>query len=901
MDIFKLFGIITIDNTSANNAINETSDTAEQAESKLSIAFQKIGSAAIAVGHAMATGLAVGVTAMAALTGQALNLTGELEQNMGGSEAVFAEYAGRMQDIAGTAYENMGLSASDFLATANKMGALFQGAGFGIEESATISADAMQRAADVASIMGIDTASAMEAIAGAAKGNFTMMDNLGVAINDTTLQIYAMENGLGELETTQDKVSAAMQLFMESTAYAAGNYARENETLAGSLATAKAAFENFLTGVTSADQFADALTNAGDVILGNLLELTPRLISGLTELIGILTPQLPGILESALPGLIDGAFLLLGGLASVLPDLLSILGTQISERLPDLLQLFGDAFSMLGGIISDSLPDALQIGLDILLQVVQGLASALPTAIPEITNVVIQMCDILVQNAPLFVSAATQLISGLCSGLSSALPILLRYLPTLVRSLSTALIQAYPILIEAVLSVVSLMATELPEIISIISEILPDLLTILGDTLVTLAPILIEACISYIGILVENLPIICQALWDAAPLIIDGILMALVGFGAQLRESIIDPAIAVFMTWFEDVKLAVSEKANSFIESVVAVFEPIKEKVLSVFENIKNGVQVAIMFIGNIISFAKELIMIPWNFIWENFGDKITEVWNTITSFIEEKIAVVVGFVEECKSFLLDLMSNISGFFEEIWADVTEFISGKIEDFQTTIQNIYETVSGVFDSIKEFLTTTGSNIWENVKGTFEDVRSSIEEKLNSAKETVTSIFTDIKNAIDEKIEAAKSVVSDGIEALKGFFDFEWELPHIKLPHFSIDGSFSLNPPSAPSFGIEWYKEGGILTEPTAFGMNGNQLMVGGEAGPEAVAPIDVLQGYVAEAVASQNAGLVAVLERILDAILSMDENMGGNMREALAGTTISFDKREVARMVKAVN
>jgi len=741
----------------------------------------------------------------------------------------------------------------------------------------------------------------MEAVAGAAKGNFTMMDNLGVAINDTTLQIYAMENGLGELVTTEDKVSAAMQLFMESTAYAAGNYARENETLAGSLTTAKAAFENFLTGVTSADQFANALTNAGDVILSNLLELTPRLISGLTELIGILTPELPRVIETALPGLIDGAFLLLGGLAAVLPDLFSILGTEISTRLPDLLQLFGDAFSLLGGMIMNGLPDLLQIGLDIILQIVQGLASAWPTAIPEIVNVAIQLCDILVQNAPLFVSAAVQLMQGLMQGLMTALPTLLRYLPTLVRSLSVALIQAYPILIEGVLSVVSLMAAELPEIINIISEILPDLLRILGDTLVTLTPILVEALISYFGILAENFPIICQALWDAAPLLIDGILMALVGFGAQLRESIIDPAIEAFMTWFEDVKAAASEKASGLIESVVAVFEPIKEKVLSVFENIKNGVQVAIIFIGNIISFAKELLLIPWNFIWENFGDKITEIWNTITSFIEGKIAVVVGFVEECKEFLLDLMSTISGFFEDIWADVTEFISGKIEDFQTTIQNIYETVSGVFDSVKEFLSTTGSNIWENVKGTFEDVRASIEEKLNSAKETVTSIFTDIKNAIDEKIEAAKSVVSDGIEALKGFFDFEWELPHIKLPHFNIEGSFSLNPPSAPSFGIEWYKKGGVLTDPTAFGINGGKLMVGGEAGPEAVAPIDVLQGYVAEAVANQNAGLVAVLERILDAILSMDENMGGNMREALAGTSFSVDNREFARLVKAVN
>lgn len=169
---------------------------------------------------------------------------GELEQQLGGVEVVFKSHADSMKEAAVSAAENMGLSESAYLASANKMGALFKGSGFDIAYAADMSQQAMQRAADVASIMGVDVSSAMEAVTGAAKGNFTMMDNLGVAINDTALQAYAQEKGLGKLETTQQKVGAAMQMFLEKTEYAAGNYSRENDTFSGSLTTLRAEFEN---------------------------------------------------------------------------------------------------------------------------------------------------------------------------------------------------------------------------------------------------------------------------------------------------------------------------------------------------------------------------------------------------------------------------------------------------------------------------------------------------------------------------------------------------------------------------------------------------------------------------------------------------------------------------------
>jgi len=176
---------------------------------------------------------------------QAISLAGDLQQNIGGSESVFKNYASTIQKTAETAASSLGLSQSKYLATATKMGSLFQGSGFSVAQSADMVTQSMQRASDVASIMGISVDSAMEAVAGMAKGNFTMMDNLGVAINDTNLQIYAQEKGLGKLSTTQQKVNAAMQMFLDKSDYAAGNYAKENDTYSGALTTFKAELEDF--------------------------------------------------------------------------------------------------------------------------------------------------------------------------------------------------------------------------------------------------------------------------------------------------------------------------------------------------------------------------------------------------------------------------------------------------------------------------------------------------------------------------------------------------------------------------------------------------------------------------------------------------------------------------------
>lgn len=198
-----------------------------------------------------------------------MDAAGDLEQSLGGARSVFKDFSGELERSADNAASSLGLAKSEYLSFATNIGALLQGsAGYGLADSMETTTKVMQRASDVASIMGVDVSDAMRAVAGAAKGNFTMMDNLGVAMNDTALQAYAYEKGLGKLETTQKKVSVAMQMFLDKTEYAAGNYAKENDTYSGSLTTLRAELKNFMaeTGTALLPVAKGALETVGAVV-----------------------------------------------------------------------------------------------------------------------------------------------------------------------------------------------------------------------------------------------------------------------------------------------------------------------------------------------------------------------------------------------------------------------------------------------------------------------------------------------------------------------------------------------------------------------------------------------------------------------------------------------------------
>ena len=188
-------------------------------------------------------------------------------------------------------------------------------------------------------------------------------------------------------------------------------------------------------------------------------------------------------------------------------------------------------------------------------------------------------------------------------------------------------------------------------------------------------------------------------------------------------------------------------------------------------------------------------------------------------------------------------------------------------------------VTTAWNNLKSNIGSAVENIKSNVKQKFDDIKSSIEEKVESAKSTVTQKFDDIKNKIQEKIEGARDKVRDAIDKIKSFFDFSWSLPDLNLPHPYITGEFSLNPPSVPHFGIDWYKTGGVFDAPSVIGV--------GEAGPEAVLPLETLWKR---------------LDEIADRIIQSGDRHAAEMYraliEALSEMSFVISDREFARLLR---
>lgn len=371
----------------------------------------------------MATSVGVAATAMTGLVGKSVQAAGELEQQIGGTEAVFGELADTVQNKAAGAFETMGVSANDFMATANKMGALMQGSGIGIEESMDLSTKAMQRAADVASIMGIDLDSAMESIAGAAKGNFTMMDNLGVAMNATTIEAYALSKGIetsyNEMDNAQ-KVGLAMEMFLEKTAYAEGNYAKENKTFAGSFSTLKASIDNFLSGAGDIDSVIDSVMNFGEILIESIGKMAPKMVEGIIKLINGVIPQLPTLLQALLPVVIQGAVDLINGLVTSLPTLIPVLMNGIVM-----------AFSQIVNV----LPEILQALLQATIYIIEALAEQMPVLMPQIIDAILEIIPMLIDYLPLFIVAGAKIAIALIEGLIKSVPSLLSKLPRVISSI----------------------------------------------------------------------------------------------------------------------------------------------------------------------------------------------------------------------------------------------------------------------------------------------------------------------------------------------------------------------------------------------------------------------------------------------------------------------------------
>jgi len=610
---------------SNNKAMDDAGESAEKSGEK----FEKFKGILAGVGAAVASVTAAAGAAAVKLAKDVIDQFGELEQNLGGSEAVFGEHAEKIQKIAEDAYKNMGVSQSQYLQTANKMGALFQGSGLEQEKAMELTTKAMQRAADVASVMGIDMQMALDSIAGAAKGNFTMMDNLGVAMNATTIEAYALSKGLVKVSDAsvdmkkvadaQDKVTQAtlnVQSAQEKYNAAVEKYGKDStqaKQASIALSKAQANLESANRKLTEAMEPAQkemsswwqnaSQAEKAEVAMQMFFERTEQYAGNFArESTQTITGSI-GMLQAAYTSFLGGLGNANADITNLSKNIVDAFGATVKNIEPvikNIAKSLPDAISAILPEISNMLPELLQTATELFEEVLQALLQMLPQLVPVVVSGLMMIVEAIINNMPLLIDAAIQIILALVNGLSQALPNLIPAAVEAILTIVEGLVDNLPQLIDAAIELVTALAQGIIDALPILLEKAPEIIKKLIEGITDAIPKLVDAAIDIIMALVdflldpENLALLVKGALEIIIAIAGGLIKAQAEL-AKAVPKLVKKLIDKFMEtdWGEIGINILKGIGEGLLSGVTGLIDTVKDVAGSIFGGFKSffGIQ----------------------------------------------------------------------------------------------------------------------------------------------------------------------------------------------------------------------------------------------------------------------------------------------------------------------
>ncbi len=350
-------------------------------------------------------------------------------------------------------------------------------------------------------------------------------------------------------------------------------------------------------------------------------------------------------------------------------------------------------------------------------------------------------------------------------------------------------------------------------------------------------------------------------------------------------------------------------------DKIKTAFAPVIEFVKSSFESFKEKLQTGIVpALQDLWAAIKEKVLPVLSLIWDYVQIYIQPAFEWLKTGLGNIKIVFQTIFTVIKTIVSTAFENIKTVITTVWNNIKIVISTVLDVIKNIIKlatsiikgdwkGAWEAIKGIFSSIWNGIKGIVSNVWNAIKSIFSN-------NLNAIKSSVSTVFNGVKAVIQNTINGAKNIVKSGLDAIKNFFSkLKLKFPSIKLPHFSIKGSFSLKPPSVPKLSIDWYakamKNAMLLNQPTIFGVNPNgNLMGGGEAGQEVVAGSSTLMAMIRNAVQNENAGIIYYLDRLISMLAQYFPVILGNLEREMVlddGTLVAKIMPKVDKKLGDIN
>lgn len=799
MNLFSIFGSITVKTEEALKGIDEVSSKAEKLSDTLGKSMQDAGSKMSSVGKALAP---VSVAVGGALTASTK------------SASDFTNGMAKMSTLFDTTKVNVGKLSKEFLGLSNETG-----------KSATELAEAGYQALS-ASVPVEKLGGFVRTSANLAKVGFTETAT-AVDVMTTAINAYGMEtedadkiaNNLVKTQnlgkTTVDELASSMGKIIPTAS--SMNVNLDNLCTVYTLLTKQGI--STAEATTYANSMLNEMGDSGTTVGGILKDQTGKSFQELMA---------------------DGNSL--GDVLTILQNYAKETGTNFNELWGSseagkaaiaLLNGGADEFNSTLAQMTDS-TDVLGKGLEKL----NTPSAQISKALNQVKNSGIEMgTAFLTSLAPTIEKVATGIEKATTwfNGLSEGTKTTISTVMAMVAVLSPALVIGGKI-IGGIGSIV----TAVPQIVGAVSGMI-------GFITSTVIPFIgtIVSTIGLVPLAIAGIIAVITVLWNKCDWFREGVI--------AIWEAIKSAAI---MVWN-----AIKDFLVGLWDGIVQTGKAVFEGLASFFSTCWQGIQIMFTTVLNAIK-------VVFGSVWEGIKNIVTVVVTAIQTFLTTAWNTIT-------TVITTVLTTLQTIFSTVWEAIKTVVTTVIEVIKNFIVTAWEgiksTITGILNIIKDVFSAVWNAIKTTISNVIDGVKSRISDGLNGAKSIVSDVLGAIKEKFSNIFEGAKEIVSGAIERIKGFFNFDWSLPKLKLPHFKLSGEFSLDPLSVPHIGVEWYKkamgDGMIMNQPTIFGYNpkSNQLMAGGEAGSETVVGTGSLLDMIKAAVAAEN----SMVAEKLDALLSL--------------------------------